>query len=41
LFCPVAAVGSGSFSGDAKPPGLDIWWSVDHLDTCVTESYVE
>jgi hypothetical protein len=33
-----AAVGSGTFPGDAKPLGLDIQWSVDHLDTYVTES---
>jgi hypothetical protein len=31
----------GAFLGDKKPPGLDIRWSVDRLDTCVTESYME
>jgi hypothetical protein len=38
------AVGGGAFSGGgggAKPPGLDISCSVDHLGTCVTESYME
>jgi hypothetical protein len=38
-----AAVGSGAFlgGGGVKPLGLDIWWSVDRLGTCVTESYME
>jgi hypothetical protein len=36
-----AMVGGGTFPGDAKPPGLDIWWSVDHLRTCVIEFYME
>jgi hypothetical protein len=36
-----AAVGNGAFSGGAKPPGLDIRWSVDRLSTYVTESYME
>jgi hypothetical protein len=31
----------GAFPGDAKPPGLNIQWSVDRLVTCVTESYME
>jgi hypothetical protein len=26
-------VGGGTFSRDAKPPGLDIWWRVDRLST--------
>jgi hypothetical protein len=34
LPCLVATVGGGTFSGDEKPPDLDIYWSVDHLDTC-------
>jgi hypothetical protein len=33
-------VGSGTFLGGAKPPGLDIG-SVDRPGTCVTESYME
>jgi hypothetical protein len=33
--CPTA------FPGDVKPSGLDICWSVDHLGTCVIESYME
>jgi hypothetical protein len=35
------AVGGGTILGDAKPPGLDIQWSVDCLGTCVTESYMK
>jgi hypothetical protein len=35
------AVGGDAFLGDAKPLGLHIEWSVDHLDTCVTKSYME
>jgi hypothetical protein len=34
-------VDGGAFSRDAKPPSLDIWWSVDRLGTRVTESYME
>jgi hypothetical protein len=34
-------VGSGTFLGDAKPPGLDIHWRVDHLGTCVTIFYMK
>jgi hypothetical protein len=30
-----------SFWGEAKPPGLDIRWCVDHLGTFVTEFYME
>jgi hypothetical protein len=30
-----AAAGGGIFLGDAKPPGLDICWSVDRLGDCV------
>jgi hypothetical protein len=26
---------------DVKPPGLDNRWSVDHIGTCATESYME
>jgi hypothetical protein len=33
--------GDGAFPGDVKPPGLDIWWSIDHVDTCIAESYME
>jgi hypothetical protein len=36
LSCRVAVDG-GVFLRDAKPQGLDISWSVDRLDTCVTE----
>jgi hypothetical protein len=41
LSCPVAAVDGHAFLGDVKPPGLDIWWNVDRMGTCATESYVE
>jgi hypothetical protein len=41
LSCPIAAVDGHSFPGDVKPPGLDIWWNVDRMGTCATESYVE
>jgi hypothetical protein len=34
-------VGSGAFSGDAKPPGLDIYRSVDCLSICEIESYMK
>jgi hypothetical protein len=34
-------VAGGAFLWDAKPPGLDIQWTVDRLDTCVTEFYME
>jgi hypothetical protein len=30
-----------TFPGDVKPPGLDLWWSIDRVDACVTESYME
>jgi hypothetical protein len=33
-------VGGGAFPRCAKPPSLDIRWSVDHLGNCVTESYM-
>jgi hypothetical protein len=33
--------GGGTFLGDVKPPGLDIWWSIDRVDAYVTESLVE
>jgi hypothetical protein len=39
LSCLVAAVGGGAFLGDVKPSGLDIWWRIDRLGTCVTKSY--
>jgi hypothetical protein len=29
--------GGGVFLGDVKPPGLDIWWSIDRVDTCIFE----
>jgi hypothetical protein len=35
------AVGGGTFPGDAKPPGLDIYWSVDRLGTYASEFYME
>jgi hypothetical protein len=35
------AVCGGAFPVDAKPPGLDIRWSVDRRGACVTESYME
>jgi hypothetical protein len=35
-----AVVCGGAFPGDAKPPGLDIRWRVDHPGTCVTEFYM-
>jgi hypothetical protein len=40
MHCLVPSCYSGgrAFSGDAKQPGLDIWWRVDRMDTCVTES---
>jgi hypothetical protein len=31
----------GAFLGDVKPSGLDIWWSIDCVDACVTECLVE
>jgi hypothetical protein len=34
-------VGGGTFSRDAKPPGLDILHCVDRLGTCETKSYME
>jgi hypothetical protein len=40
LSCPIAAVGGGAFPGDAKPLGLDIWWSVDCMGTCAAECYL-
>jgi hypothetical protein len=33
--------GHGTFLGDVKPPGLDIWWSMNCVDTYVTKSYME
>jgi hypothetical protein len=33
--------GSGATSGDVKPSSLDIWYSMNHMDTCATESYIE
>jgi hypothetical protein len=33
--------GGGTFPRDVKPLGLDIWWSIDRVDACVTESYME
>jgi hypothetical protein len=37
----VTVVGGGALSGDVKPSGLDIWWRVDRVGTCVTEFYME
>jgi hypothetical protein len=34
-------MGGRAFSEDVKPTGLDIWWRVDRLDTCVIEFYME
>jgi hypothetical protein len=41
--CPIPSLqwGSGAFLVDVKPPGSDIWWSIDHVDDSVTESYME
>jgi hypothetical protein len=33
--------GSGTFLWNVKPQGLDIWWSIDCVDTYVAESYME
>jgi hypothetical protein len=33
LSCLAAAVGGGTFLGDVKPPGLDILWTFDCVDT--------
>jgi hypothetical protein len=42
LHCPIVQQWVvAPFRGGAKPLGLDIRWSVDHLVTCVTESYIE
>jgi hypothetical protein len=41
LSCLIAAVGGGAFPGDVKLLRLDIWWSVDRMGTCATESYME
>jgi hypothetical protein len=40
MSCPVIAVGGGAFLGHVKPPGLNIWWSVDRMGTYATESYM-
>jgi hypothetical protein len=34
-------VGGDAFPGYAKPPCLDIRWSVDRLGTCIIELYME
>jgi hypothetical protein len=34
-------VDGGVFSGDAKPPGLDILCGIDRPGTCKTESYMK
>jgi hypothetical protein len=36
-----AVVGGDAFSGDAKPPGVDIWRGVDRPGTCEIESCME
>jgi hypothetical protein len=41
LSCPIIAVGGGTFLANVKPPGLDIWWRVDCMGTCATESLME
>jgi hypothetical protein len=40
-LAPSLQWGDGAFPGDVKPPCLDIWWSVDCMDACVSESYLE
>jgi hypothetical protein len=41
LSCHITTVGGGTSLGDVKPPGLDIWWSIDRMGTCATEPYME
>jgi hypothetical protein len=41
LSCPIAVVDSGTSPGDVKPLVLDIWWSIDRVDTSATESYMK
>jgi hypothetical protein len=33
--------GGGTFPGDVEPSSLDIRWSINRVDACVTESYME
>jgi hypothetical protein len=33
--------GGGTYPGDVKLSGLDLWWSIDRVDTYVAESYME
>jgi hypothetical protein len=41
LSCPITMVGGGASPGDVKPSSLDILWSIDHIGTYATESYME
>jgi hypothetical protein len=47
LSCPLHNLvpslqwGGGTFLGDVKPHGLDIWWSIDRVDAYVTDYYIE
>jgi hypothetical protein len=38
---PLLQCGGGTFPGDVKPPGLDIWWSIDRVNDFVNKSYME
>jgi hypothetical protein len=31
----------GTFLREVKPLGLDIWWSIDRVDACVTKTCME
>jgi hypothetical protein len=33
--------GGGASPMDVKAPGLNIWWNIDRMNTCATESYME
>jgi hypothetical protein len=41
--CPIPSLqwGGGAFLVAVKPLGLDIWWSIDHVDDSIAESYME
>ncbi len=34
-------IGRWRLFGGVKPSGLDNWWNFDHVDACVTESYMD
>jgi hypothetical protein len=36
-----ATVVGGTFLGGARPPSLNIWWSVDRSSTCMMKYYME